>query len=190
MPTICTRRQNQTVSISGTKIKREVEGSSGSDLYETGPNTSVLCDDNDRFPPTCGKKCGPCVYLWGGAVTAGHGHWGALQQCGGQAGAVSHFGYVHIQNRSMAPQHTSVISSGLKHKPGKERRGFEGAAHAVPARIGPRRHSPIRLMHWLLLCPLSRSNTPRRSRPSPCSCGLKRPSEGARDARRVRICRS
>ena len=26
-----------------------------------------------------------------------------LQQCGGQAGTLSHFGYVHIRSRSMAP---------------------------------------------------------------------------------------
>lgn len=199
MPTcaICTRRQNQTASISGTKIKRDVEGSSGSDLYETGPNTSVLCDDNDEFPPMCGKK------VWSLRVPMGRGCGGGPRPLEGATAVwwtgrgVSHFGYVHIQSRSMAPQHTTVISSGLKHKPGKKRRRFEGAPGAVPPppphppRTGPRRHSPIRLMHWLLLCPLSRSNTPRRSRPSPGSCGLERPSGGggARNARQVRICR-
>lgn len=30
-------------------------------------------------------------------------HQVGLQQCGGQAGTVSHFGYVHIRSRSMAP---------------------------------------------------------------------------------------
>lgn len=119
-----------------------------------------------------------CVPRGRGAKTAGPRPLRALQQCGGQAGAVSHFGYVHIQSRSMAPQHTSVISSGLKHKPEKERRRFEWDLHAVSPRANPRHHSPIRLMHWLLLCPLLRSNTPRRSRLSPCSCGPKPPSEG------------
>lgn len=134
MPTcaICTRRQNQTASISGTKIKRDVEGSSGSDLYETGPNTSVLCDDNDEFPPMCGKK------VWSLRVPMGRGCGGGPRPLEGATAVwwtgrgVSHFGYVHIQSRSMAPQHTTVISSGLKHKPGKKRRRFEGAPGAGP----------------------------------------------------------
>lgn len=101
---ICTHQQNQTVSIPGTKIQREVEGSSCSDLYVTGP-THLYCDDSEKVPPTCGKKCGPCVYLWGSGCDSGPRPLRRLQQCGGQAGADSRFGYVHIQSRSMAPQH-------------------------------------------------------------------------------------
>lgn len=69
---ICTHQQNQTVSISGTKLKREVEGSSCSDLYVTRSNTSVLCDDSEKVPPTCGKSVVLACTYGGVAVTAGH----------------------------------------------------------------------------------------------------------------------
>lgn len=56
------------------------------------------------------QRCGPCVYTWGtrgeGAPSGCNGgpwHLTGLQQCGGQAGTVNHFGYVHIRSRSMAP---------------------------------------------------------------------------------------
>lgn len=41
----------------------------------------------------------------GVAVMAGDGLWEGYSSGGGQAGADSRFGYVHIQSRSMAPQH-------------------------------------------------------------------------------------
>lgn len=43
--------------------------------------------------------------------------------------------------------------------------------------VGLLYNSPIRLMHWLLLCPLWRSSTPQRSLLSRGSCVLKPPSE-------------
>lgn len=55
---------------------------------------------------TWGQRCGPRVYMWGRAPSGCKGgpwHLMGLQQCGGQAGTVSHFGYVHIRSRSMAP---------------------------------------------------------------------------------------
>lgn len=49
-----------------------------------------------------------CVHMRGGGSAlfgCNGGPWRqvGLQQCGGQAGTVSHFGYVHIRSRSMAP---------------------------------------------------------------------------------------
>ena len=56
---------------------------------------------------------GPRVYIWRGreegrgsapsGCNGGPWHLTGLQQCGGQAGTDSHFGYVHIRSRSMAP---------------------------------------------------------------------------------------
>lgn len=97
-----------------------------------GSNTFVLCDSGEIFLPAglwewhrCPQTdlwyvwrmcirtvCGEgvvlvCTYGWGGSApfgcNGGPWHLMGLQQCGGQAGTVSQFGYVHIRSRSMAP---------------------------------------------------------------------------------------
>lgn len=71
----------------------------------TGPTHQYCVTTVEKVTPTCVKKSVVLVCTYeGGVVTAGLGG-GGLQQCGGQAGADSRFGYVHIQSRSMAPQH-------------------------------------------------------------------------------------
>lgn len=76
---------------------------------DTNVHTDLLYVWRMCITTVCGEgvvlKC-VCTYEGGSApFGCDGGPWCVvgLQQCGGQAGAVSHFGYVHIRSRSMAP---------------------------------------------------------------------------------------
>lgn len=88
-------------------------------------------------------------------------HLMGLQQCGGQAGTVSHFGYVHIRSRSMAPPDVChfLRSNTQTWKNRKEQTvTFSTARLSVSATSGPLLAQAGEMHHYLQLLGLFTQN--------------------------------